>query len=42
MQGIIREKLLKQALQLSEVSNLYFRDGARFVEAYLSWLVEAE
>jgi hypothetical protein len=42
MQGIIREKLLTQAMKLSEVSNLYYKDATRFVEAYIIWLIEAE
>jgi hypothetical protein len=42
MQCILREKLLTQALKLGDVSNLYRTESHRFVDAYLTWLYEAE
>jgi len=42
MQCILREKLMGQAMKLASVSNVYRTDSSRFVDAYLSWLEEAE
>lgn len=42
MQCILREKLLTQAMKLADVSNLYRTESYRFVDAYFSWLEEAE
>lgn len=42
MQSILREKLLSQAFKLAEVSNIYRTESHRFVDAYFSWLEEAE
>ncbi len=42
MQCILREKLLKQGLRLSEISTIYRTDSSRFVESYFQWLDEAE
>ncbi len=38
MQCILREKLIKQGLLLSEVSQIYKTDPVRFVSGYLQWL----
>lgn len=42
MQSILREKLLAQAVKLSDVSNIYRTESYRFVDAYFRWLEEAE
>ena len=42
MQSILREKLLAQANKLAEVSEVYRNESHRFVEAYITWLDEAE
>ena len=42
MQCILREKLLTQAMKLSDVSSLYRTESNRFVDAYFGWLEEAE
>jgi hypothetical protein len=42
MQCILREKLLTQAMKLSNVSNVYRNESHRFVESYFGWLEEAE
>ena len=42
MQCILREKLMAQAMKLSGVSNIYRTESQRFVEAYISWLEDAE
>jgi len=42
MQCILREKLMGQAIRLSDVSNVYRTESQRFVDAYISWLEEAE
>lgn len=42
MQCILREKLLAHAMKLADVSNIYRVESHRFVDAYFSWLEEAE
>jgi hypothetical protein len=42
MQCILREKLLAQAMKLADVSNVYRTESYRFVDAYFTWLEEAE
>lgn len=42
MQCILREKLMAQAMKLADVSNVYRTESHRFVDAYFSWLEEAE
>ncbi len=42
MQCILREKLLAQATKLAGVSNVYRTESYRFVDAYFTWLEEAE
>lgn len=42
MQCILREKLMAQAIKLAEVSNVYRSESHRFVDAYFSWLEDAE
>ncbi len=42
MQSILREKLIAQAIKLSEVSALYKTEKYRFANAYLEWLENAE
>lgn len=42
MQCILREKLMAQAIKLSDVSNVYRTESHRFVDAYISWLENAE
>jgi hypothetical protein len=42
MQCIMREKLMAQAMKLSDVSGVYRTEGYRFVEAFLCWLEGAE
>lgn len=42
MQCILREKLLEQAIKLSAVSTVYLTESHRFVDAYISWLADAE
>jgi hypothetical protein len=39
---ILREKLMAQAMKLAGVSNVYRTESYRFVDAYLTWLEEAE
>lgn len=42
MHCILREKLMAEAIKLSGVSTVYRTESQRFVEAYISWLEEAE
>ena len=42
MECILREKLLTQAMKLSDVSNVYRTESHRFVDAYFGWMEEAE
>ena len=42
MQCVLREKLLVQAAKLADVSNLYRTESYQFVDAYFSWLEDAE
>ena len=42
MQCILREKLAALATGLADVSEVYRTDSVRFVDAYLSWLKNAE
>jgi len=42
MESILREKLLAQAIKLSDVSNVYRTESHRFVDAYFIWLEGAE
>lgn len=42
MQSILREKLMAQAIKLAGVSGIYRTESYRFVDAYFSWLEEAE
>ncbi|MGB9940640.1 hypothetical protein [Methanosarcina sp.] len=42
MQSILREKLMIQATKLAAVSNIYRTEDYRFVDAYFTWLEEAE
>ena len=42
MQCILREKLLAQATRLAGISNVYRTESYRFVDAYFTWLEEAE
>lgn len=42
MQCILREKLLAQAMKLADVSSIYRTENYRFVDAYFSWLEDAE
>ena len=42
MQCILREKLLRHAMKLADVSNIYRVESHRFVDAYFSWIEEAE
>jgi hypothetical protein len=39
---ILREKLMVLAMKLAGVSNVYRTESYRFVDAYLTWLEEAE
>jgi hypothetical protein len=42
MQCILREKLMVQATKLAAVSSIYRTQDYRFVDAYFTWLEEAE
>jgi hypothetical protein len=42
MQGILREKLLAQALKLADISSAYRTESHRFVALFYAWLEGAE
>lgn len=42
MQSILKEKLVRQAEQLSEISETYLSDSSSFVAKYLNWISQTE
>ena len=42
MHCILREKLINNAVKLSDVSTIYLTESNRFVDAYFGWLQEIE